>query len=127
MFSHVMLGTNNIEESKKFYDSIMKVLGRGEGVIDHKGRCMYISQSGVLGLTKPINGESANHGNGMTIGFNVANPELVDAWHEAGINNGGSPCEEPPGLRSSGTRSLYLAYLRDPSGHKICATHFVAN
>jgi len=127
MFGHVMLGTNNIEKSKKFYDSIMKVLGRSEGVIDQKGRCMYLSQSGVLGLTKPIDGESANHGNGMTIGFNASSPEIVNEWHKVGISNGGSVCEEPPGIRTSGERQLYLAYLRDPSGNKICATHFVAN
>ncbi|AGH80861.1 hypothetical protein PCNPT3_04595 [Psychromonas sp. CNPT3] len=127
MFSHVMLGTDNVEESKKFYDSIMKVLGYSEGVIDPKGRCMYRSESAVFLLTKPINGELASHGNGMTIGFSASTPELVDRWHETGVNNGGTTCEEPPGIRGSGARKLYLAYLRDPSGNKICATHIIIN
>ncbi|MFO4748312.1 VOC family protein [Vibrio cholerae] len=125
MFSHVMLGSNDLEKSKIFYDAIMKGLGYSEGVIDAKGRCMYLSAEGVLGITKPINGEPACHGNGMTIGFKVSSPELVDAWHAAGVANGGLSCEEPPGVRVSGERNLYLAYLRDPSGNKLCAAHFL--
>jgi catechol 2,3-dioxygenase-like lactoylglutathione lyase family enzyme len=127
MFSHVMLGTNNLEESKKFYDSIMEILGYSKGVIDHKGRCMYRSESGVFLLTKPINGEPASHGNGMTIGFSAPTPELIDTWHETGVKNGGTTCEEPPGIRVSGDRQLYLGYLRDPAGNKICAAHFIKN
>lgn len=127
MFSHVMLGTNNLEQSKRFYDSIMEVLGYSKGAIDLKGRCMYRSESGVFLLTKPINGEPASHGNGMTIGFSASTPDLIDAWHEAGIQNGGTTCEEPPGIRVSGDRQLYLGYLRDPAGNKICAAHFIKN
>ncbi|WP_428775671.1 VOC family protein [Vibrio sp.] len=125
MFSHVMVGSNDIEQSKRFYDAIMQVLGYPTGVIDGKGRCLYLNPEGVLGITKPINGEQATHGNGMTIGFKVKSPELVDAWHAAGLKHGGTACEEPPGVRASAERKLYLAYLRDPSGNKICATHFM--
>ncbi len=125
MFSHVMLGANDIEKSKQFYDAIMSVLGYSEGILDGE-RCMYLSQNGVLGITKPINGETATHGNGMTVGFNVRSPELVDAWHAAGLANGGKTCENPPGIRASKGRTLYLAYLRDPAGNKLCATHFVS-
>ncbi len=125
MFSHIMVGSNDIEKSKAFYDAILKVLGYSEGVIDAKGRCLYLSDQGVLGITKPINGESATHGNGMTIGFKVNSPELVDAWHAAGVANGGVTCEEPPGVRESPDRKLYLAYLRDPAGNKICAAHYM--
>ncbi|WP_165313914.1 VOC family protein [Vibrio ziniensis] len=125
MFSHIMVGSDDIEKSKAFYDAILKVLGYPEGVIDSKGRCMYINSHGVLGVTKPINGESATHGNGMTIGFKVATPELVDAWHTAGIENGGTTCEDPPGVRASAERKLYLAYLRDPFGNKLCAAHYL--
>lgn len=125
MFSHVMIGSNDIEQSKAFYDAILAVLGYPAGVIDGKGRCLYLSQTGVLGITKPVNGEPATHGNGMTIGFKVSSPELVDAVHAAGIANGGVTCEDPPGLRISGERKMYLAYLRDPAGNKICATHYL--
>ena len=125
MFSHVTLGTDNIAESKVFYDATMKVLGYKEGVMDEKGRCMYFSPSGVLVLTKPINGEQSSHGNGMTIGLSVPTSELIHKWHEIGLENGGKVCEEPPGVRGTGERQLYLAYLRDPSGNKICATHIM--
>lgn len=125
MFSHVMIGSDDIEQSKAFYDAILAVLGYPAGVIDGKGRCLYLSPTGVLGITKPVNGEPATHGNGMTIGFKVDSPELVEAVHAAGIANGGVTCEDPPGLRISGERKMYLAYLRDPAGNKICATHYL--
>ncbi|WP_027854720.1 VOC family protein [Marinobacterium litorale] len=125
MFSHVMVGSNDIEKSKAFYDAILSTLGYPEGVIDQKGRCFYLSSEGTFAITAPIDGQNATPGNGMTIGFKVSSPELVHAWHEAGLASGGTPCEEPPGLRETGGRKLYLAYLRDPSGNKICATHFM--
>ena len=125
MFSHVMFGTDDIQKSKQFYDAIMDVLGYSEGVIDEKGRCFYFTPNGVFALTNPIDGEPTTVSNGMTVGFNVTSPEQGDAWHAAGVANGGTTCEDAPGVRVGATRSLYLAYLRDPSGHKICATYFV--
>ncbi|MBQ1782351.1 MAG: VOC family protein [Gammaproteobacteria bacterium] len=125
MFSHVMVGSNDIAKSKQFYDAIMAVSGYSEGVVDAKGRCFYLSKDGLLGITKPINGEPATHGNGMTVGFKLSSPDLVDAWYAAGVANGGTPCEDPPGFRTNGDMVLYLAYLRDPSGNKLCGTHFV--
>jgi catechol 2,3-dioxygenase-like lactoylglutathione lyase family enzyme len=121
MFSHIMLGANDIQESKKFYDATLGALGYEAGVIDEKGRCFYFTDSGILALTKPINGEPACHGNGTTIGFAAKTTELADAWHAAGLTNGGTDCEDPPGVREGGGRQLYLAYLRDPSGNKLCA------
>lgn len=121
MFSHIMLGANDIEESKAFYDAILGVLGHKPGVIDPKGRCFYFTDTGVFALTKPIDGQPASGGNGSTIGFTVQSEEQADAWHAAGIANGGVACEDPPGVREGGDMKLYLAYLRDPSGNKICA------
>lgn len=126
MFSHVMLGADDIEKSKAFYDAILAVLGYEPGFIDPKGRCFYRSAESTFAITKPINGEACSFGNGMTIGFKAATPELVDAWHAAGVAHGGTAIEDAPGLRVSGTRQLYLAYLRDPYGNKICATHIVS-
>ena len=123
MFSHIMLGANDIEESKRFYDAILGALGYKPGVIDPKGRCFYYTDTGIFSLSKPIDGNPACHGNGSTIGCAAATPELADAWHEAGLANGGTTCEEPPGMRDNGIMKLYLAYLRDPSGNKICALH----
>ena len=121
MFSHVMLGANDIQESKKFYDAILGALGYDEGTIDPKGRCFYFTKTGVFGLSVPIDGEAASHGNGSTLGFAVQSAQQGEAWHAAGLANGGVACEDAPGVRDGGTMKLYLAYLRDPSGNKICA------
>ena len=123
MFSHVMLGTDDIQKSKAFYDAIFDVLGYKPGVIDEKGRCFYFTDTGIFALSKPINGQPATCGNGSTIGFSVTGPEQGDEWHAAGLANGGTACEDAPGVREGGGMKLYLAYLRDPSGNKICALH----
>ena len=120
MFSHVMLGANNIQESKKFYDAILGALGYDEGKIDPKGRCFYFTKTGVFGLSVPIDGEPASHGNGSTLGFAIESEEQGLAWHAAGLANGGEACEDAPGVRDGGMMKLYLAYLRDPAGNKIC-------
>lgn len=122
MFSHVMLGANDLESSRKFYDALLGTLGIGPGVA-HKKRYFYRSASGLFGITTPINGEPATHGNGSTIGFAMQSPEQADAFHAAGVANGGTSCEDPPGWREGASGPLYLAYLRDPSGNKICALH----
>ncbi len=126
MFSHVMIGVNDIEASKKFYDATLGALGIAPGHIDAKSRCFYMTPSGIFALTKPINGEPASHGNGTTIGFAAQTPELADAWHAAGVANGGTACEDAPGVRSGPAFDLYLAYLRDLDGNKLCALHRVA-
>jgi len=123
MYSHIMVGANNVEESRKFYDAVLGALGVESGTLDPKGRCFYRTPTGVFAITPPINGEPATHGNGCTIGFTAESPEMADAWHAAGIANGGTTCEDPPGVRDNGPVKLYLAYLRDPSGNKICALH----
>lgn len=123
MFSHVMLGANDVEKAKTFYDAILGALGHGPGVIDEKGRCFYFTKTGIFALTKPIDGEPATSGNGTTIGFAAADPAAADAWHAAGLANGGTTCEDPPGVREGAGARLYLAYLRDPSGNKLCALH----
>lgn len=123
MFSHIMLGANDMSASKAFYDATLGVLGHGPGVMDEKGRCFYFTKTGVFALTKPIDGEPAGCGNGSTIGFAAESPEVADAWHKAGLENGGTSCEDPPGVRDGAAGRLYLAYLRDPAGNKICALH----
>ncbi len=91
--------------------------------MDDKGCCFYITERGIFAITPPIEGEPAAHGNGSTIGFAAADPAATDAWHAAGAANGGVSCEDPPGVREGANGKLYLAYLRDPSGNKICALH----
>lgn len=123
MFSHIMVGANDVQQSKDFYDAILGSMGHKPGVIDEKGRCFYFTKSGVFAISKPIDGEAACHGNGSTIGFSAENTAAVDLWHEVGVANGGTACENPPGVREGTIGNLYLAYLRDPSGNKICALH----
>lgn len=122
MFSHLMLGVNDLEASKKFYDALLGALGIAPGVAN-RNRYFYRSAGGTFAITTPINGEAACHGNGSTIGFTAQSPEQADAWHSAGIANGGTACENPPGLREGPAGPLYLAYLRDPDGNKLCALH----
>jgi catechol 2,3-dioxygenase-like lactoylglutathione lyase family enzyme len=123
MFSHIMLGADDLEASKAFYDATLGALGYGPGITDDSGRVFYMTDSGILALTKPIDGQPASCGNGTTIGFAAASPEAADAWHTAGVASGGTSCEDPPGVREGGLGKLYLAYLRDPSGNKLCALH----
>jgi catechol 2,3-dioxygenase-like lactoylglutathione lyase family enzyme len=118
-----MLGANDVQASKTFYDAIFKTLGYNEGFVDPKGRCFYRTDTGSFAITTPINGEAACHGNGSTIGFSAVSEEAVNAWHEAGVANGGTTCEDLPGIRQMGEIKLYLAYLRDPSGNKLCAVY----
>jgi catechol 2,3-dioxygenase-like lactoylglutathione lyase family enzyme len=120
MFSHIMLGSNDIQAAKTFYDATFAALGAREGMIDPKGRLMYLNNGGVFMLTPPIDGEPATCANGMTIGFAVEGEEQANAWHAAGLANGGTAIEDAPGIREGGGMKMYLAYLRDPDGHKVC-------
>jgi catechol 2,3-dioxygenase-like lactoylglutathione lyase family enzyme len=120
MFSHIMVGANDVAASKKFYDAVLGTIGIGPGTQDPKGRVFYVTKTGVFAISKPINGQPANGANGGTVGFAVDSPDKAKAWHDAGVANGGSTCEDPPGERDGG---VYLAYLRDPAGNKLCALH----
>jgi catechol 2,3-dioxygenase-like lactoylglutathione lyase family enzyme len=119
MFSHVMVGTNDIERAKKFYDALFEK----EGFRDPKGRIVYRKGGAVFMVSTPINGEPACAANGGTIGFNFDSPEEIDAWHKRGVEAGGTSIEEPPGFREREYGKLYLAYLRDPDGNKLCGLH----
>jgi catechol 2,3-dioxygenase-like lactoylglutathione lyase family enzyme len=117
------VGASDINESKVFYDAILGALGHEPGVIDEKGRCFYFTKLGVFSISKPIDGEPVSHGNGSTIGFAAESGAMADAWHAAGLANGGTAIEEPPGPREGSIGKIYLAYLRDPAGNKVCALH----
>lgn len=123
MFSHIMIGANDIEASRKFYDTILGTLDIPRGREDGIGHVVYATQTGVFALTRPNNGEMACHANGGTIGFAAHSREQVHAWHDAGVAAGGKSCEDPPGVREVNGRRLYLAYLRDPVGNKLCALY----
>jgi catechol 2,3-dioxygenase-like lactoylglutathione lyase family enzyme len=114
-----MVGSNDLDRSKHFYDRLFE----REASIDDKGRLAYRRKGAVFMVTKPIDGQRASHANGGTIGFSFESPEEVEAWHKRGIEAGGSAIEDPPGYRENAFGKLYLAYLRDPDGNKLCALH----
>lgn len=122
MFSHIMVGTNDLDRAKSFYDALLGTLGIGPAVKDNH-RIFYFTPSGVFAVSLPIDGQPATIGNGSTIGFNCKTVAEADAWHAAGVANGGVSIEDPPGERAGPTGKLYLAYLRDPDGNKLCALH----
>lgn len=123
MFSHIMVGAEDLAASKTFYDATLGAFGVGPGFQDDKGRVFWMTPTGVFAISKPINGDPACHGNGSTIGFAAPSPEAANAWHAAGVAAGGTACEDPPGVREGAQGKLYLAYLRDPSGNKLCALY----
>jgi catechol 2,3-dioxygenase-like lactoylglutathione lyase family enzyme len=119
MFSHIVVGSNDLGRSKQFYD---RLFGK-EAKADDKGRLAYGRRGSVFMVSSPIDGEAATHGNGSTIGFAFDSPEEVDAWHAAGVAAGGTAIEDPPGYRENAFGRLYLAYLRDPDGNKLCGLY----
>lgn len=126
MYSHMMVGSNDIARSKKFYDATFVAMGGKPGIQDPKGRLIYMHNGSLFLVTPPIDGNPATHGNGCTIGFAMT-PELADAWHKAGVENGGEAIEDAPGIREGNGMKMYLAYLRDPDGNKLCALHRVTD
>lgn len=122
MFSHIMIGTNDLDKSKAFYDAVLGALGVPAGAVD-RHRVFWRTPTGIFSVTLPIDGQPATVGNGSTIGFACVSPAQADAWHAAGLAHGGVSIEDPPGMREGAAGKLYLAYLRDPDGNKICALH----
>ncbi len=129
MFNHVMLGTNDIEKSKQFYDAVLGMLGAGEPLrhVAPQGhtRLFYRHDGNTLSISEPLNGERATAANGATLGFKCSSPEQVDAFHATALAHGGTAIEEPPGPRDNGFGPMYLAYVRDPDGNKLCALYRV--
>lgn len=127
MFSHVMVGSNDIERSKLFYDAVLGVLGAGEAFrnVADSGhvRLFYRHDGNSFGVSEPIDGETATPGNGCTIGFKCGSLAQVQAFHDAAVANGGTSIEAAPGPRDTGMGRIDLGYVRDPDGNKLCAVH----
>ena len=123
MFTHITLGADDVEASRRFYDATLGALGIAPGVADHKGRYWWRTERGAFAVGKPLDGAPACHANGGTLGFHAKTPEMVQAFHDAGVAAGGRSIEDPPGERQGPFGKLYLAYLRDPDGNKACALH----
>jgi catechol 2,3-dioxygenase-like lactoylglutathione lyase family enzyme len=129
MLNHVMIGSNDIERSKRFYDAVLGVLGAGEGLRNQAPsghtRLFYRHEGSSFGVSEPINGEAATPANGGTIGFKCSSPEQVKEFHDVAVPNCGSSIEDPPGLREGSLGAIHLAYVRDPDGNKLCAAYRV--
>ena len=127
MFSHVMVGTSDIERSKAFYDAVLGTLGAGEPLRNNArtghARLFYRHNGGTFCVSEPINGEVASFANGSTIGFKCDSPEQVHRFHDVAVAHDGKSIEDPPGMRDTPMGTLYLAYVRDPDGNKLCALH----
>lgn len=124
-FNHIMLGTNDVKRARTFYDALLLVMGGKPAKTDWRGRLNYKLGDMLFVVGPAINGEDATVGNGFTLGFRMESPEMCDAWHEAGIANGGTSVEDPPGIRERPVGKRYLAYLRDPDGHKLCGFYAI--
>ena len=122
MLHHISLGALDMERAARFYDAVLGTLGVPAGRVD-RHRVFWRTSTGMFSVSLPINGEPATVGNGSTLGFACTSAEQVQAWHAAGLAHGGSTCEDPPGVREGAAGRLYLAYLRDPDGNKICGLY----
>ena len=122
MFSHIMVGTNDLDRARKFYDAVLGALGVPAGMVD-RHRAFWRTRTGTFSTSLPIDGKPATFANGGTIGFACDSPEKVKAFHDAAVANGGTSIEDPPGWREGGAVRLYLSYVRDPYGNKLCALH----
>lgn len=127
MFNHIMVGSNDIERSKRFYDAVLATLGAGEPFRDVAGtghtRLFYRHDGSIFCVTEPINDEEATSANGGTIAFKCSSAEQVQQFHDTAVAHGGVSVEDPPGLRESNLGAMYLAYIRDPDGNKLCAIY----
>ncbi|WP_341645033.1 VOC family protein [Thauera sp. SDU_THAU2] len=128
MFSHVNLGSNDLARSRRFYDAVLAVIGARSGLElnFNSPRILYQHKGCLLVITTPLDGQPATPANGGTTGFLMDGPEQVESFHAAALANGGTTCEDPPGERKTPAGSLYLAYVRDPDGNKLCAFHNLA-
>jgi len=122
-----MVGSNDIERSRRFYNAVLGVLGAGEPLRNQNStgqtRLFYRHDGGTFCVSEPLNGELAIAANGGTVGFRCGSPEQVRAFHDTAVAHGGTSIEEPPGLREGSLGPMYLAYVRDPDGNKLCALH----
>ena len=128
MFNHIMIGSNDIERSQRFYDAVLGTLGAEGGPLLNRAasghtRLFYRHDGGTLCISEPINDEPATFANGGTIGFRCGTPEQVQAFHDVAVEHGGTSIEDAPGLRESPLGAMYLSYVRDPDGNKLCAIH----
>ena len=122
MIGYVMVGTNDLDKSIKFYDQLLEVIDLERTEKDEV--CAGYSQKNNNGkiefyVTKPFNKEMATVGNGSQISFQTSSRIFVDKFHDIGVKLGGTS-EGSGGERPEGS-GVYYSYIRDLDGNKICA------
>lgn len=127
MLNHVMVGSNDIERSKRFYDAVLGTLGAGEPIRSQAAtghvRLFYRHDGSTFCVSQPINDEPATSANGGTIAFKCGSPEQLQQFHDVAVSHGGTSIEDGPGVRNGSAGPLHLAYVRDPDGNKLCAVY----
>ena len=128
MLFHTMVGSNDIERSRDFYDAVLGALGGSAAMtnVADSGhtRLFYRTKGGTtFAVTEPINGEPATVGNGSTVAFACASPEKVREFHDVAVAHGGIAIEDEPGPSDTPMGTIHLAYVRDPAGNKLCGIH----
>jgi catechol 2,3-dioxygenase-like lactoylglutathione lyase family enzyme len=109
---YVTIGALDGKKSGAFYDALFAALG-SERKFESGGWIGY-------GVCPPFDGKEARAGNGIMIAYHGSSPEAVKAAYDAGMKNGGKD-EGPPGFRPpDANKGFYGAYLRDPTGNKLC-------
>lgn len=119
IYTHITLGTNNLEKARGFYDSALAPLGL-KRLMDHDTGSMYGVDAPEFMILKPRDGNPATVGNGLTIGFRAPNRAAIDEFHKQALAAGGTD-EGAPGPREFAPNA-YAAYVRDLDGHKIVAS-----
>lgn len=122
VFTHVTVGTNNLQKARSFYDDVLGHLGlKRLADLDENGSIWGESKPSFFVL-KPANGDVATYGNGVTISFEAPSREAVDAFHAASLKAGGQN-EGTPGTRGWAPNA-YAAYARDLDGNKLAVYCF---
>ena len=122
MIGYALVGTNDLERAKAFYDALFGVIGAGR-IMDFDRSVIWGASfdKPAFGVALPYNHEPANFGNGTMVAMVQDKRANVDALHAKAIEMGGT-CEGPPGLRGEeGPQAFYGAYFRDLDGNKLCA------
>ena len=121
MIGYVTIGAKSTEASGKFYDAFFGAFGYERKFADGGwiGYGAKGSDSHGVYVCPPANGEAATFGNGSMLAFPAKTHDEVKAAHAAGLAAGGSD-EGKPGYRPPEKTEFYGAYLRDPTGNKLC-------
>ncbi|WP_101068975.1 VOC family protein [Roseovarius salinarum] len=128
MFSHVMLGADNLARQVAFFDAVLAPLG-----LERRERIEQAGPAGVIwyvpgqrwpqfAIRAPLNGRPASPGNGVQVSFAAPDRGAVDAAWSAAVKAGGTD-EGRPGRRPRYAPDFYAAYCRDPEGNKLCFVH----